>query len=49
MLVGDHSQLHTDTFWLGRNVPGSSAGKDPACNTGDPVQFLGQEDPLEKG
>ena len=29
--------------------PGSSAGKESACNAGDPlVQFLGQEDPLEK-
>ena len=29
--------------------PGSSAGKESTCNAGDPVQFLGQEDPLEKG
>ena len=29
--------------------PGSSAGKESACNAGDPlVQFLGQEDPLAK-
>ena len=28
---------------------GSSAGKESTCNAGDPVQFLGQEDPLEKG
>ena len=27
----------------------SSAGREPACNAGDPVQFLGWEDPLEKG
>ena len=27
----------------------SSAGKESTCNAGDPVQFLGQEDPLEKG
>jgi len=27
----------------------SSVGKESACNAGDPVQFLGQEDPLEKG
>ena len=26
-----------------------SGSKEFACNTGDPVQFLGQEDPLEKG
>ena len=28
--------------------PGSSAGKESACNAGDPVQFLGQEVALEK-
>ena len=28
---------------------GGSAGKESACNAGDPVQFLGQEDPLENG
>ena len=29
--------------------PGSLIGKESACNVGDPVQFLGWEDPLEKG
>ena len=34
--------------------PGSSAGRESACNAGEPVQlnpvqFLGWEDPLEKG
>ena len=29
--------------------PGSSAGKESACNAGDPAQILGWEDPLEKG
>ena len=28
--------------------PCSSVGKECAFNAGDPVQFLGQEDPLEK-
>ena len=28
--------------------PGGSEGKASACNAGDWVQFLGQEDPLEK-
>jgi len=28
--------------------PHSSVGKSSACNAGDLVQFLGQEDPLEK-
>ena len=31
------------------NASGSSTGKESACNAGDPVQFLGREDPLEKG
>ena len=29
--------------------PDSSVGKESSCNAGDPVQFLGREDPLEKG
>ena len=28
--------------------PGGSESKEPVCNGGDPVQFLGWEDPLEK-
>ena len=31
------------------NASGSSTGKESPCNAGDPVQFLGREDPLEKG
>ena len=27
----------------------SSAGKESACNAGDPGSILGREDPLEKG
>ena len=29
--------------------PGGSDGKESACNAGDQVRSLGQEDPLEKG
>ena len=29
--------------------PGGSDGKESACNAGDRVPSLGQEDPLEKG
>ena len=29
--------------------PGGSVNKESACNAGDLVAFLGQEDPLEKG
>ena len=29
--------------------PVSSAGKESACNAGDPGLIPGQEDPLEKG
>ena len=28
--------------------PGSSAGKESACNAGNPGSILGWEDPLEK-
>ena len=31
------------------DFPGGSAGKESACNAGDPVGFLSWEDPLEKG
>ena len=34
---------------LCQSLPDSSDDKEFACNTGDPVQFLGWEDPLEKG
>ena len=30
-------------------LPEGSVGKESTCNAGDPVRFLGQEDPLEKG
>ena len=33
---------------LYKGFPGSSAGKESACNVGDPGSFLGWEDPLEK-
>ena len=33
-------------YW---GFPGSSDGKESAPNVGAPVQFLGREDPLEKG
>ena len=32
-----------------QGFPDSSVGKESACNAGDPVQFLGWEDPLKKG
>ena len=32
-----------------QGFPDSSVGKESTCNAGDPVQFLGSEDPLEKG
>ena len=33
---------------LGMFIPGGSDSKASACNAGDPVRFLGWEDPLEK-
>ena len=32
-----------------QGFPHSSVGKESACSAGDPVQFLGREDLLEKG
>ena len=32
-----------------KGFPGSSAGKESACNAGDPSSIPGQEDPLEEG
>ena len=29
--------------------PGDSDGRESACNPGDPIRSLGQEDALEKG
>ena len=34
--------------FINTNFPGGSDGKAFACNSGDWVQSLGQEDPLEK-
>ena len=30
-------------------LPGGSSSKESACNGGDPIWSLGQEDPLKKG
>ena len=38
----NHELENNETF------PGGSDGKESACNAGDRVQSLGQEDPLEK-
>ena len=35
--------------YVSQGSPGSSAGKESACNAGFWVRFLGLEDPLEKG
>ena len=37
-----------DTPVSNMDFPGGLDGKESACNAGDWVQFLGQEDPLEK-
>ena len=34
--------------WIVLGFPGGSEVKASACNAGDPVLSLGQEDPLEK-
>ena len=40
-----HICIHTHTY----GFPHSLVGKESACNAGDSVRFLGQEDPLETG
>ena len=37
------------SIMLKKGFPDSSADKQAACSVGDLVQFLGWEDPLEKG
>jgi len=37
------------SIMLKKGFPDSSADKESACSVGDLVQFLGWEDPLEKG
>ena len=39
---------HWTTMWY-VSIPDSSAVKESSCNAGDPVRFLGWEDPLERG
>ena len=41
------SHMVSDFLLLG--FPDSSVGKESAYNAGEPVQFFGQGDPLEKG
>ena len=40
--------MDLETITLNEGFPGSSAGKESACNIGDPSSIPGQEDPLEK-
>ena len=40
-------QKHARSLTMG--FPGGSAGKESAHSAGDPVRFLGWEDPLAKG
>ena len=42
---GEHRLILTAVLW---GCPHSSVGKESTCNAGHLVQFLGQEDPLEK-
>ena len=43
-----HTHTHTHMYMY-MGFPDSSFGKESTCNEGDPVQFLGWEDLLEKG
>ena len=52
-----HEAADRNTIQLWKNkgldlylgFPGSSSGKESACNAGDPSSVLSLEDPLEKG
>ena len=52
-----HGAADRNTIQLWKNkglglylgFPGSSSGKESACNAGNPGSILGLEDPLEKG
>ena len=47
-----HSDTHMNlkgTPRIPKGFPDGSVGKESTCNAGDPVQFLGREDPLKKG
>ena len=35
--------------YLNKSFPDCSVGKESACNAGDPIGFLGWEDPLGEG
>ena len=37
-----------DNFFFNLGFSGGSDGKESACNSGDPVRSLAQEDPPEK-
>ena len=37
----NHTHTHTHTHTLTHGFPGSSAGKEFACNAGDPSSILG--------
>ena len=44
-----NNKIKGDNCILGASPIAQLVGKESACNARDPVQFLGQEDPLEKG
>ena len=43
-----HALICTVWFMTLQGIPGSSAGEESTCNTETQIQFLGQEDPLER-
>ena len=46
-VITTKKKIVKDSMCMG--FPDSSVVKESACNAGDPVEFLGWEDPLEKG
>ena len=47
--MGQPTTVYVSHPVLSLGFPGSSVGKEFACNARDPGSILGREDPLEKG
>ena len=49
MYIYTHTYSSAKEIYIVLGFPGGSEGKESACNAGDLVRSLGQEDPVEKG
>ena len=46
--ISELMHMNLSKFWAIVGFPDSSVGKESTFLAGDPIQFLGREDPLEK-